>query len=277
MRTLYISDLDGTLFNRNKEISETTEEILNQCIEKGMLFSVATARMPYGCDYRLEKVKMNIPGIVTNGVFLYDFKNKRYLSGEAVETETVKQVIKAFKENGLSCFVYTYQSGSLSIYYDSREMTEQTQYYSERALECCREVCLVEDYERVYEKGDICYFACTGEKNSLEPVCRRLEEISGVSYSCYLNIYNGKYCLEVFSRRANKRNALLRLKKMLNCSQVVVFGDNYNDLPMIEAADRSYVPANGLEEIKERADGVLEDCDRDGVARFLAKEILGQD
>ena len=53
MKTLYISDLDGTLFNKSKKISIFTADVINKCIEEGMLFSVATARMPYGCDYRL--------------------------------------------------------------------------------------------------------------------------------------------------------------------------------------------------------------------------------
>ena len=47
MSTLYVSDLDGTLFNKKKAISEKSAEILNKCLDKGMQFAVATARMPY--------------------------------------------------------------------------------------------------------------------------------------------------------------------------------------------------------------------------------------
>ena len=54
MRTLYISDLDGTLLNSRKEITDYSSEIINSCIASGVLFSIATARMPYGCDYRLQ-------------------------------------------------------------------------------------------------------------------------------------------------------------------------------------------------------------------------------
>ena len=58
MKSLYVSDLDGTLFNKKKRISDRSADIINRCIEKGMLFSVATARMPYGCDYRLKDLHM---------------------------------------------------------------------------------------------------------------------------------------------------------------------------------------------------------------------------
>ena len=274
MRRLYVSDLDGTLFNKEKKISEASAEMINQCIDKGMLFSITTARMPYGCDYRLEKIRMNLPGIVTNGVFLYDFQNKRYLSGEAMEKACVKQVLKVFKENSLSCFVYMFQSGRIRIYYDEKQIEDQTQYYSYRALESCEEVRLVEDYEEILDQGDACYITYTGEKKVLEPVCRSLDKIQGISYSFYLNIYNQRYCLEIFSHTANKQNALKRLKKLADCQEVVVFGDNYNDMPMIEIADRSYAPANALEEVKAQVNGVLEDCDHDGVAKFLKKEMF---
>ena len=103
MKTLYISDLDGTLFNKSKKISIFTADVINKCIEEGMLFSVATARMPYGCDYRLKDIHMTIPGILTNGVFLYDFKNEKYVSVENIGAEVAKQVVKIFKDVKLSC------------------------------------------------------------------------------------------------------------------------------------------------------------------------------
>ena len=61
MSTLYVSDLDGTLFNKKKAISEKSAEILNKCLDKGMQFAVATARMPYGCDTRLVALHMKTP------------------------------------------------------------------------------------------------------------------------------------------------------------------------------------------------------------------------
>lgn len=71
---------------------------------------------------------------------------------------------------------------------------------------------------------------------------------------------------------ASKKMALRKLRDLVECDEVVVFGDNLNDLSMIEIADRSYAPANALEEVKSRVNQVLESCDQDGVAKFLAKE-----
>lgn len=272
MSTLYISDLDGTLFNKEKKISEKSTQLLNQCIASGMKFSVATARMPYGCDYRLEGIKLEIPGILTNGVFLYDFQNKKYISVESINRESAEKVIRLMEEKGLSCFVYMYCKDGIHIYYGRRELEKQTQYYSERALKECAEVSFQKDMQDVSYRGEVFYITYSGQKEVLEPICDMLEGIAGINYSFYLNIYNGLYCLEIYSNKASKQAALLKLKKYVECDEIVVFGDNWNDVPMIEIADRSYAPENALEEIKDMVTGVIPSCNEDGVARFLSEE-----
>lgn len=271
-KTLYVSDLDGTLFNGKKRITDYTADILNQCMGKGMKFTVATARMPYGCDYRLENIQMNTPGILTNGVFLYDFREEKIISAEEIHRNGVEEVIDIFRNNGLGCFVYTYDDRGISIYYEGKGMEAQTQYYSDRALEKCARVSGVADVKKEVACRNVVYIAYTGKREELEPFCRKLDKVKGVDYSFYLNVYNGWYCLEIFSADASKKNALMKLKRLMSCENVVVFGDNLNDISMFEIADRSYAPANALDEVKEMADGVLEDCDHDGVARFLADE-----
>ena len=270
--TLYVSDLDGTLFNSSKKISERTAQILNRCIAKGMKFAVATARMPYGCDYRLKEINMDTPGILTNGVFLYDFQREKIIAAEAVSQKSALEAVDAFRRHGLSCFVYTYEENGISIYYEDEVLQAQTQYYSDRALESCEEVKLVEDVREVLAEKKPVYLAYTGPKEVLEPVCEELDNIEEISYSFYLNVYNGWYCLEVFSETASKKNALLKLQDLLKCQEIVVFGDNLNDISMMEIADRSYVPANALAEVKKLAARILADCDHDGVAEFLAEE-----
>ena len=49
MRTLYVSDLDGTLLRSDETISNSTKEIINQFIDNGGYFSYATARSIFTC------------------------------------------------------------------------------------------------------------------------------------------------------------------------------------------------------------------------------------
>ena len=272
MSTLYVSDLDGTLLNRNKKVTDKSVKIINECIEKGMHFTVATARMPYGCDYMLQDLKLETLAILMNGVIFYDFSKEKIIMADSIDKIAAKNVIDIFKSNKLSCFVYVFKDQGINIYYDNEELEKQTQYYSEKALKKCNEVRKVRNYDEIIDQGEIIYMTYTGEKEILEPICEQLKGISEIDYSFYLNVYNGLYCLEIFSNTANKKNALLKLKKMKGYDKIVVFGDNLNDLPMMEIVDQSYAPENALPEVKQRVDGILLDCDHDGVANFLAEQ-----
>ena len=44
MKTLYVSDLDGTLLNSDTKLSDKTKKIINQLVKNGMNFTFATAR-----------------------------------------------------------------------------------------------------------------------------------------------------------------------------------------------------------------------------------------
>ena len=80
MKTLYISDLDGTLLNENALLSEDTIQGLNKLIEKGVNFTVATARTNATVVKMLKNVNIQLPVILMNGVTIYDIRNKKSLS-----------------------------------------------------------------------------------------------------------------------------------------------------------------------------------------------------
>lgn len=77
MKTLYISDMDGTLLNDGGKVSRRSVEIINELIKKGMLFTVATARSAMSAAELLKDIDISVPAVLMNGVFLFDLKNKK--------------------------------------------------------------------------------------------------------------------------------------------------------------------------------------------------------
>jgi 5-amino-6-(5-phospho-D-ribitylamino)uracil phosphatase len=269
MKTLYISDLDGTLFNKKKEISDFTIYIINRFIEKGGLFTIATARTAYGCDYKLDKININVAAILMNGVFLYDFVNKKYIDVHIIDYDKVIEIEKVFDKHKNCGFMYTYEDNRISIFYKDDEDLKHTQYFSDRAKEECSQISKTDSFARQAKTKDAVYFALTGEENEVKAIWEEIKKIEGVGSACYLNVYNGLYCLEAFDSKASKASALKKLKDIVKADEVIVFGDNHNDISMMEVADKSYAPDNAVEEVKEIVDGILEGCDYDGVAKFL--------
>ena len=71
-KTLYVTDLDGTLLGNDAKLSEYSMSILNDLIKKGMLFSYATARSILTAAKVTAGLQVKCPLIVYNGAFIMD-------------------------------------------------------------------------------------------------------------------------------------------------------------------------------------------------------------
>lgn len=272
MKTLYISDLDGTLFNREKEVSDFSRQVINRFIEEGGLFTVATARTAYSCIGKLQRIKIQVPLILMNGVFFYDMARQRYAEAQSMDPDKIWEVEKVLERHHNQGFLYLYEENSISIYYKNTEDVKNSQYFRDWALDQCPAIQKTACFADAARGKDAVYFAWTGKEEELLSIWEDLKEMEGVSSSYYQNIYNGMFCLEAFDAKASKASALQRLKDRLGADQVIVFGDNMNDISMIQAADESYATDNAVEEVKRIVHGVLDSCDDDGVAKFLKKK-----
>lgn len=67
MKTLYVSDLDGTLLNANSRISQYSLDVIDGLVEQGMLFTYATARSIVSASVVAEGLSAKIPVITYNG------------------------------------------------------------------------------------------------------------------------------------------------------------------------------------------------------------------
>ena len=97
-KTLYISDLDGTLLNRNAELSSYTKDTLNRMITDGLCFSVATARTAASAFKILDGVQWKVPLVLLNGVLIYDVVQKRYVQVLPLSAKTASAIISVLNE-----------------------------------------------------------------------------------------------------------------------------------------------------------------------------------
>ena len=72
MKKLYVSDLDGTLLRSNESTSDYTNSVINALVDKGMIFSYATARSLITAKKVTKGIAAKIPLIVYNGAFVID-------------------------------------------------------------------------------------------------------------------------------------------------------------------------------------------------------------
>ena len=78
-----------------------------------------------------------------------------------------------------------------------------------------------------------------------------------------------RWCLEICSSNASKGHAVKTLRTMMGGGEFTAFGDSRNDIPLFQACDRAFAVENACEELKQMADGILLENERDGVAEYI--------
>jgi len=266
MKTLFISDLDGTLLDSKGKVSENTAVIMNSLIKKGLYFTFATARSVYSAKPITENININVPCILMNGVSVYDLEKGSYVRNEYISESASKDVIKAFERHNVQCFMYKIHDDILTAYFNKMTDEAMKKFAEERRNSYRKQFV----HSPVFPlDGDVVYFTAAGELEKLLPVKNNVAGIKGVNYAFYEDVYTKKYYLEVFSGSASKANGIRYLKKNLGFEKVVCFGDNLNDLTMFEVSDVRVAVENAKDEVKKAAGFTADSNDNDGVAVWI--------
>lgn len=269
MKTLYMTDLDGTFLQPDQSISPRSAAIINRLAEEGCLFSICTARSLIGLQLLpLEAVRFTAPMVLMNGVMLYDYESRTILDPLAMAPEVVAQVLDICARHGKRPFLYRVEGNRvLSYYTDLTSVGERTFLQSrlQRFPELFRQ-------EAAYDTTRAgVYFSMQDTYDCLKAVQEELAcGIPAVASTLYKDNYmENNWYLEVFDRRAGKDNGVRRVKQRTGADRLVVFGDNDNDLPMLRIADVACVVGNGVPTAKAAADVIIGRNDEDGVAVYM--------
>lgn len=264
MKTLYISDLDGTLLQSNERTSEYTNKTINALIGRGMLFSYATARSYLTACKVTAGLRTDIPLVVYNGAALVDGRDgapmlKNFFGAEIVE------VLRDLFSHEVYPIVYAYLGGrEVFSYIPPRCTPGMNTFLDSRKGD--RRTHPVADEEGLLQ-GEIFYLTCIDQKGKLEPLYEKYKD----RYHCVFQteLYTKEQWLEIMPLEASKSHAIRQLKQQLGCERLVVFGDGRNDMDMFEAADEAYAVENAVPELKAMATAVIGSNDSDGVATWL--------
>lgn len=272
MKTLYISDLDGTLLDPTPAVTGRSAGIINELIGRGMHFTFATARSIYSAVPITAQLDINVPCILMNGVSIYDIRTETYINNEFIRPEDSAKVLRAFERHGIHCFMYRIDGGVLTCYYSELTTKVMRSFAEVRKNEYKKPFVQLERLADMAD-GNTVYFTTTGPHDELLPVKLEADAIAGVETAFYLDVYNGEWYLEIFSHRASKSNGVRSLREKYGFDEVVAFGDNLNDLPMFEQADIRVAVGNARDEVKVAADYIIGDNRSDGVAEWLSERL----
>ena len=266
-------DLDGTLLNEQKQLTEYTKNVLARAIEKGIVVLVATGRPVTGVPREL----LDFPGmryvLTSNGGRILDMQEQKILYANPVPYGLAAEILEISEDYDTLKEIYFDGQG----YVRESELARVREFLPNPAMA---------DYVLHTRKGigDIwekmeemkghgldkvhLLFRDEEERKNARKRILGLGELS-VSASLGRN-------LEINAPGVNKGKGLLKLGEFLGIrkEEIMACGDGDNDLSMIEAAGLGVAMENADDEVRQAADYITCSNNEDGVAKAIEKFAL---
>ena len=269
MKTLFLSDLDGTFLNSKGKITQRSADIINTLTKKGVMFTVATARTYATVTEMFEGIYLPCPLVLMNGVTIYDPLEKQILKSNSIPTDLGNKIVSEFRKRGVEPMLYFQQGETLDIYYAELTNDYQREYVAQRTDRNGKRFIYSPTPIKLEDKN-LVYIVCLDYYDKLKDIYEAVSKFDETHCMFYKDNYvPDMYYLEIITRAVSKASGALEVKRMVGADRIVAFGDNLNDIPLFEIADECYAVEEAQDELKSIATGVIGSHNRDAVAEFL--------
>ncbi|MFN6499125.1 MAG: HAD family hydrolase [Nostoc sp. DedQUE01] len=276
MNTVYISDLDGTLLGNNAKLSSFSKKVLDDLLQQGLQFTVASARSIVSIQRMLKGLNLRLPVIEFNGAFISDLDSGRHEIINSISPDVVESIYKLILEFGCVPFVSSFNGTEDCAYYQDVINDGMRWYLNDRLKNKDRRWRAIEDLTHSFSDQVVC-LTVIGHAQQLLELESAIIEIHGTSVETHLieNQYSpGWYWLTIHDYKATKDQAIKTLVENygLKQSQIVVFGDQINDVKMFKIATHAIAVANANAELKRYATLVIGSNTEDSVVKYIFQD-----
>ena len=279
IRTLYVSDMDGTLLGDDSQLSRGTIDTLNRVIgELGGLFTVATARTPATVVPLMQEVNATLPFIVIGGSAMWNPISRAYEHTRGIDDLTVNAVADVFDRHEAHPFIYRRHGNGMLHAHHYGPMSDQEERFVASRQHLPLKRFLLDDIGYRHSNDEALLIFAMNKYAVLKEIA---EDLRATVASCAVMAYHDNFdpsegYLEIFTAGTSKAGAISELALETGATRVVVFGDNRNDIAMMQAADYSVAVGNAFPEVQALASEIIGPNTADSVARWIESELRSQ-
>lgn len=258
MIRLIATDMDGTLLKSDGELPKGFDEVLFTLVNKGVYFAIASGRQYHTLLNNFNTLKDQLIFIAENGAIVMHHDKEIYSC--ALERQKVEGIISDIRKTE-DCDIVL--CGKRSAYVETGNLSfeaEVRKYYHE----CQRVKDLLSVEDEILKIAVYDYIGSQEHSyNKLYPKWGRCSNV----------IVSGKHWMDFGSNDVDKGVALKHLQSVLGVTymETMVFGDYFNDAPMMEAAYYSYAMKNAPQGVKAKARFEAPSNDEEGVVKVIHK------
>lgn len=272
-------DLDGTLFDEQKCISEENRNAIREASRLGVQTVISTGRPCMGLPTKeMEETGIRY-AITANGAALYSMPEKECLYSDCLDWETSCALLENLgrldiridifvRGQGYSEYRYGHDIDRMSLPQSMKQYLSTTRRNVESLPEYVRE------HRAQVEKFTLNFYP--RQDGTYGDYDRAVQLLSGNES---LTVVSGGYHnLEISSRNATKGKGLCILARMLGIDpgQTMACGDSENDIDILETAGIGVAMGNADDSVKRIADYVTRSNEENGVAHAIRELVLNQ-
>lgn len=275
MYKLLVSDIDATLIDKDFRVPEYNEKMIKRAREAGVEFMLCTGRI-YGAARPYAKrlgLSPDIPIITSNGAVTIDWQTGEVVFGTAIDPVLCGEIFNILDE--------------MDIYY---HFYCKNTFYTRKFYEGGRFVRLMNESLPPEEKFATLETDDPHGVAKIDPVYKisaRLE--NKVDYDRFMAVFGSRTDIEITSsfkdnyeisaKGVNKGTAVAKYAELkgIRPEEIITFGDNHNDIEMIQYAGVGIAVDNAVEELKAAADYVTDTNENGGVGKAIAKFVFGEE
>jgi len=252
---MVVLDLDGTLLNSEKTISDKNAHILIELHKRGIHIVIATGRNYYMAKTLIERLKFTEPVILANnGAVVRHYVNDEFIESNYLDFSTFERIYELGLKHDLNPIIHVdeYNQG-YDIIYECENYEEVYLGYIKKDYKRTR--CKKFKAEEINNILSVCYF---NEYQKLLKLKSEIEKIPG-KFNIILNQNISNWSLlELLNINGCKWCALKKYIDRLgiDANQVIAIGDDNNDIELIKNSGLGIAMKNATDELKKAADSI---------------------
>lgn len=264
-------DLDGTLLTPTKTILPESLEALARARQAGYKVLIVTGRHHVAIHPFYQALALDTPAICCNGTYLYDFQAKKVLEADPLSVSQALQMKEMLDEHEIHSLMYVENAilyerpaahitrginWAMTLPEAQRPVFSQTGSFALAA----QEASAIWKFALVDENSTKLDAFVQQVQNSLDLTCER----------------SWVHEVDVVQKGNSKGYRLARWVESqgLSMQDVIAFGDNFNDITMLEAAGTGVAMGNADDAVKARANVVIGDNTTHSIAEFIYTRLL---
>jgi len=271
-KRLYISDLDGTLLLPDKSLGQRTGRILQRFIDAGGRFTIATGRSAAAAQSILKNLYLPLDAITHNGALTINLQTNKISDMISMPGELTAQIFSHAIAHGLSPLAYALDDSGSTVIFHGTITNQPTQNYLD-AIQTWHPA-IIDDGRQLSRLPGLSLLIL----DQPQPIATLFadhcygnsEVVAYLGSSVYTH---GLGVGEIHAAGASKARAAEKLCIALGLmpQDIVAFGDNVNDLPLLLLAGQAFCPPDASTEVQERISHRIAPPAQEGVASYFEK------